>query len=72
MSQYKKIWNGIESQLFGKQATGPIKGKYIHGKLKMWKECIKTNFHGHDFLYDMYCHTAVVLKIDSVYKQVKN
>ena len=28
--------------------TGPIKGegKYFHGKLKMWKDCIKTNFHG--------------------------
>ena len=36
VSQYKKIWNEVESQLFEKLATGPIKGegKYIHGKLK--------------------------------------
>ena len=41
--QYRNIWNEVESQLFKKLATGPIKGesKYVHGKLKMWKECIK-------------------------------
>ena len=33
-TQYKKIWNEIESQLFEKLATEPIKGKYIRGKLK--------------------------------------
>ena len=36
---------------------------YVHGKLKMWKERIKTNFYGQDVPYDMN---------DSVYKQVKN
>ena len=37
VSQYKKIWNEVESQLFEKLVTGPIKGegKYVHGKLKM-------------------------------------
>ena len=56
--QYKKIWNEVESQLFGKLATEPIKveGKDVHGKLKMWKERIKTNFHGPDVPYDMYCN----------------
>ena len=38
----------------------------------MWKERIKTNFHGPDVPYDMYCNATAVLKIDSVYKQGKN
>ena len=55
-------------------ATEPIKRecRYVNGKLKMWKECIKTNFHGQDVPYDMYCDATAVLKIDSVYKQGKN
>ena len=68
----RKIWNEVESQLFEKQATEPIKGKYVHGKLKMWKEGIKTNFHGCIVPYDMYCNATAALKIDSVYKQGKN
>ena len=52
VSQYKKIWNEVESQLFEKLATEPIKGKYVYGKLKTWKERIKTNFHGQDVPYD--------------------
>ena len=70
--QYKKIWNEVELQLFEKLATESMKGRYVHGKLKMWKEHIKTNFHDQDVPYDMYCNAAVVLKIDSVYKQSKN
>ena len=38
----------------------------------MWKESIKTNFHGQDVPYNMYCNATAVLKIDSVYKQSKN
>ena len=38
----------------------------------MWKERIKTNFHGQNVPYDMYCNATAVLKIDSVYKQDKN
>ena len=74
VSQYKKIWNEVESQLFEKMATEPIKreGSYVNGKLKTWKERIKTNFHGQDVPYDMYCNATAVLKIDSVYKQGKN
>ena len=55
-------------------ATELIKGesRYVHGKLKMWKNCIKTNFHGQDVPYDMYCDAKAVLKISSVYKQGKN
>ena len=74
VSQYKKIWNEVESQLFEKMATEPIKieGRYVHGKLKTWKERIKTNFHGQDVPYDMHCSETALLKIDSVYKQGKN
>ena len=74
VSQYKKIWNEVESQLFEKMATEPIKieGRYVYGKLKTWKERIKTNFHGQDVPYNMHCNATAVLKIDSVYKQGKN
>ena len=46
MSQYKKIWNEVESQLVEKLATEPIKGegKYVHGKFETWKERIKQIF----------------------------
>ena len=72
--QYRKIWNEVESQPFEKLATGPIKGegKYVHGKLKTWKDRIKKKFHGQGVPYDMYCNATAVLKIDSVYKQRKN
>ena len=55
-------------------ATDLIKrgDRYIYGKLKTWKKCIKTNFHGQDVPYDIYCNAKVVFKIDYVYKQVKN
>ena len=74
VSQYEKIWNEVESQLFEKLATEPIKGgeKYAHGKLKTCKERIKTDFHGQDVPYSMYCNASAVLKIDSVYGQGKN
>ena len=74
MSQYRKIWNEVESKLFEKLVTEPIKkeGRHVNRKLKTWKEQIKTNFHGQDVPYDMHCNTTAALKIDSVYKQGKN
>ena len=42
------------------------------GKLKTWRECIKTNSRGQDFPYDLFCNAISVLKIDSVYKQSRN
>ena len=74
MSQYTKIWNEVESQLFEKLAAEPVKGevKYVHGKLKTWKEHKKTNIHDQHVPYDMYCNATAVPKIDSVYKQGKN
>ena len=73
-TQYENIRNEVESHLFEKMVTEPIKGegKYINGKLKTWKERIKTNFHGQDVPYNIYCNATAVLKIDSVYKQGKN
>ena len=50
----------------------PIKGKYFYGKLEIWKERIKTNFHEQNVPYDMYCNATGVLKNDSVYKQGQN
>ena len=72
MSQYKKIWNEVESQLFEKLATELIKRKYVRDKLITWKESIKINFHGLDLPYNTYCNAMAVLKINSVYKQSKN
>ena len=72
VSQYKKVWDEVESQLFEKLATEPIKGKYVRGKLKTWKKDIKTNFHGRIVPYDTYCNATAVSKIDSLYKQGKN
>ena len=65
-SQYKKIWDEVESQLFEKLVTEPIIGKYIRGTLKTWKKRIKTNFLGCIVPYDKYCNATAVLKIDSV------
>ena len=72
MSQYRKIWNEVESELFEKLATEPIKGNNVRGKLKTWKKEIRKIFHGQIVPYDMYCNATAVLKIDSVYKQGKN
>ena len=72
VTQYKMIWNEVDLQLFEKLTTEPIKGKYVHGMLKMWKESIKTDFRGQDVPYDMYYNVTALLRIDSVYKQGKN
>ena len=73
-TQYEKIWNEVESLLFEKMVTEPIKreGRCVNGMLKTWKVRIKTNFHGQDVPYNMHCSATAVLKIDSVYKQGKN
>ena len=44
---------------------------YVNGKLKTWKERIKTNFNDQDVPYNMHCNVTAVLKIDSVCKQGK-
>ena len=43
-------------------------GCYLNGKLIVWKDKIKTNFHGKDIPYNQCCKTTGVLKIKSVYK----
>ena len=74
MSQYKKIWNEVESQLFEKLATELItrEGRYVNGKLKTWKERIKTNFFGQDVPHNMHCSAMSLLNIDSVHKRGQN
>ena len=73
-TQYKTIWNEVESHLSEKMETELIKreGRYVNGKFKTWKERIKTNFHGQDMSYNIHWNATAVLKIDSVYKQGKN
>ena len=44
MSQYKKIWNEVEPQLFEKLSTEPIKGNNVRGKLKTRKKKHKNKF----------------------------
>ena len=72
--QYNKTWNDAESHVFEKLTAGPIKGEgiYVHVKLKMWKEHIKTNRHGQNVPYNVYCNATEVLKIDSVYCKYTN
>ena len=72
MSQDKKIWNDVGSQLFEKLAMEQIKWDYVHGELKKWKKDITTNFHGQIVPYDVYCNGKAMLMIDSVYKEGKN
>ena len=69
-SQYKKIWKEVESKLSEKLATELIKGggRYVYGKLKTWKERVKTNFQGQNVPYNMYCNTMAVLKVNYVCK----
>ena len=67
VSQYGK--NSTYTMSFNVSET---KEWVSHGKLKIWKERIKTNFHGQDVPYDMYCNATIVLKIVSVYKYGKN
>ena len=53
MSQYKKIWKEVGSQLLEELATEPIKDNNVRGKLKTWKKDIKTFFHGQAPPYDV-------------------
>ena len=65
-------WGWVTVIWINGDRTHKRKSRYVDGKLKMWKERIKTNFYGQDVPYDMYCNATAVLKIDSVYKQDKN
>ena len=60
---FRNMWNEGEFQLFEKLTTELIKGegKYKHGKLKTWKDCVNINFHDQDVPHN----ATAVLKIDS-------
>ena len=63
----------LEDQLFVTFTSEPVKeGCYIHGKVKVWKDKIRTNFHGKDIRYNQCCKTTAVLKVGLVYKQGSN
>ena len=68
-----KIWNEFEPLLFKIMATEPIKKdvRYVNGKLKMWKERIKTDFHGQIVPYNMHCNATVVLRLILYTNKVK-
>ena len=55
MQKINEQENEINSRLFQKLTTELLKGedKYMQGKWKKWRECIKTDFHGQDVPYDM-------------------
>lgn len=59
---YWSIWNEVESWLFENLTTESIKGegKYMHCKLKIWREWMKINLDGQDVPYDMYCKATPV------------
>ena len=44
----------------------------MHGELNAWNEFFKTNFHGQDVPYNMYCNAIEVSRIYFVDKQTKN
>ena len=43
----------------------------MQGRLTMWKERIKTNFHGQYVPYDMYCNATVMLGLTPYTSKVK-
>ena len=66
--QYQKIWNEVELQLLEKLTLESIKreSKYMHGKLKTWKESTKTIFHGQGVPYERFRNAPAELNVDSV------
>ena len=45
--------------------------KYMRGRLKPWKERIRTNFLRQEVLYDIYYNATAAPRIASTYKQGK-
>ena len=63
----------MEDQLFVTFTSEPMKeGYYLHGKVKVWKDKIRTDFQGKDILYNQCCEATTVLKVGSIYKQGSN
>ena len=55
-------------QLLEKLTLEPInrESKYMHGKLKTWKESAKTIFHGQGVPYERFRNAPAELNVDSV------
>ena len=73
VNDYRKIWKAVEEQLFVTYASECVKeGCYLHRKVKVWKDKIRTNFHGKEILHNQYCEPTAALKVALVYKQGSN
>ena len=73
VNDYRKIWKAAEEHLFVTFTSKPVKeGCYLNGKLNVWKDKIRTDFHGKDIPYNQCCKATAVLKVKSVYKQGSN
>ena len=63
----------MEEQLFVTFTSEPLKeGCYLNAKLNVYKDKIRTDFHGEEILFNQYCKATAVLKVKSVYKQGSN
>ena len=70
VTDYRKIWKAVEEQFFVSFTSEPMKERcYSNAKLNVFKEKIRTNFHGKDILYNQYCKATAVLKVKLVYKE---
>ena len=73
VNDYRKIWKAVEEQLFVTFTSEPLKeGCYLNAKLNVYKDKIRTNFHGEEIPYNQYCKATAVLKVKLVYKQGSN
>ena len=73
VSDYRKIWKAVEEQLFVTFTSEPLKeGCYFNAKLNVYKDKIRTDFHGEEIPFNQYCKATAVLKVKSVYKQGSN
>ena len=59
--RFGKLWR---SSYLCTYANEPVKeGCYLHSKVKLWKDKIRTDFHGKDIPYNQYCKATAVLKV---------
>ena len=69
----KDLEGYVKEQLFVTFTSEPLKeGCYLNAKLNVYKDQIRTDFHGEEIPYNQYCKATAVLKVKSVYKQGSN
>ena len=73
VKDYRKILKAVDKQLFVRFTSESLKeGCYLNAKSNVYKDKIRTDFHGEDISYNQYCKATAVLKVKSVYKQGNN